>query len=118
MGKMDKAAREALKARDINASAETIKILVEAWRTIQAHGWTEEETFAAKEAAADYLAEDFDLIEAAKYLRKFETAARGVRARLRGAAFAAVASGEQKQLVASKVGVSRQSLNNWLTPKR
>ena len=117
MGEMDKAAREALKARDIDTSAETVKALVEAWRTIQAHGWTEKETFAAKEAAADYLAEDFDFVEAAKYLRKFETAARGVRARLRGAAFAAVASGEQKQLVASKVGVSRQSLNNWLTPK-
>lgn len=117
MGKMDKAAREALKARDIDTNAKAVKALVEAWRTIQAHGWTEEETSAAKDAAADYLAEDYDLVEAAEYLRKIEATARGVRARLRGAAFAAVASGEKKQLVASRAGVSRQSLNHWLTPQ-
>ena len=114
-GDVDEAAKEL--AAFENAYEEAARALAAAHRRIRARHWPEEEEQISLRAATRFIAGRLELEEAAKAVRTSEAALVTARAELRGAAVAAVEHGAPKRRVAKLAGVSRVSLDDWMTPR-
>ena len=105
------------------AGDETARALTAAWTLAAAHGrirarhWPADEEERSVDAATRFVAGRLGLEEAAAAVRESKTALAAARAELRGAAVAAVECGVPKRKVARDTGVSRMSLDDWLTPR-
>ena len=105
------------------AGDETARALTAAWTLAAAHGrirarhWPADEEELSVDAATRVVAGRLGLEEAAAAVRESKTALAAARAELRGAAVAAVECGVPKRKVARDTGVSRMSLDDWLTPR-
>lgn len=105
------------------AGDETARALTAAWTLAAAHGrirarhWPADEEELSVDAATRFVAGRLGLEEAAAAVRESKTALAAARAELRGAAVAAVECGVPKRKVARDTGVSRMSLDDWLTPR-
>ena len=105
------------------AGDETARALTAAWTLAAAHGrirarhWPADEEELSVDAATRFVAGRLGLEEAAAAVRESKTALAAARAELRGAAVAAVEGGVPKRKVARDTGVSRMSLDDWLTPR-
>ena len=104
------------------AGDETARALTAAWTLAAAHGrirarhWPADEEELSVDAATRFVAGRLGL-EAAAAVRESKAALAAARAELRGAAVAAVECGMPKRKVARDAGVSRMSLDDWLTPR-
>ena len=114
-GDVDEAAKEL--AAFENAYEEAARALAAAHRRIRARHWPEEEEQISLRAATRFIAGRLELEEAAKAVRTSEAALTAARAELRGAAVAAMERGVPKRRVAKLAGVSRVSLDDWMTPR-
>lgn len=114
-GDVDEAAKEL--AAFENAYEEAARALAAAHGHIRARRWPAEEERISLRAATRFIAGRLKLEEAAKAVRTSEAALVAARAELRGAAVAATARGIPKRSVAKLAGVSRVSLDDWLTPR-
>lgn len=105
------------------AGDETARALTAAWTLAAAHGrirarhWPADEEELSVDAATRFVAGRLGLEEAAAAVRESKAALAAARAELRGAAVAAVECGMPKRKVARDAGVSRMSLDDWLTPR-
>lgn len=105
------------------AGDDTARALTAAWTLAAAHGrirarhWPADEEELSVDAATRFVAGRLGLEEAAAAVRESKTALAAARAELRGAAVAAVECGVPKRKVARDTGVSRMSLDDWLTPR-
>lgn len=105
------------------AGDETARALTAAWTLAATHGrirarhWPADEEELSVDAATRFVAGRLGLEEAAAAVRESKTALAAARAELRGAAVAAVECGVPKRKVARDTGVSRMSLDDWLTPR-
>ena len=105
------------------AGDETARALTAAWTLAAAHGrirarhWPADEEELSVDAATRFVAGRLGLEAAAAAVRESKTALAAARAELRGAAVAAVECGVPKRKVARDTGVSRMSLDDWLTPR-
>lgn len=105
------------------AGDETARALTAAWTLAAAHGrirarrWPADEEELSVDAATRFVAGRLGLEAAAAAVRESKTALAAARAELRGAAVAAVECGVPKRKVARDAGVSRMSLDDWLTPR-
>ena len=105
------------------AGDETARALTAAWALAAAHGrirarhWSAEDEELSVDAATRFVAGRLGLEEAAAAVRESKAALAAARAELRGAAVAAVECGMPKRKVARDAGVSRMSLDDWLTPR-
>ena len=107
---------------DVDAAGDdTARALAAAWALAAAHGrirarhWSAEDL--SLDAATQFVAGRLGLEEAAATVRESKAALAAARAELRGAAVAAVECGVPKRKVARDAGVSRMSLDDWLTPR-
>lgn len=114
-GDVDEAAKEL--AAFEGAYEEAARALAAAHRRIRARHWPEEEEEVSLRAATRFIAGRLKLEEAAEAVRTSEAALAAARAELRGAAVAAVERGVPKRRAADLAGVSRVSLDDWLTPR-
>ena len=114
-GDVDEAAKEL--AAFEGAYEEAARALAAAHRRIRARHWPEEEEEVSLRAAPRFIAGRLKLEEAAEAVRTSEAALVAARAELRGAAVAAAERGVPKRKVAIHAGVSRVSLDDWLTPR-
>ena len=96
---------------------EAAKELAAAHGRIRARHWPAEEEKLSLSAATRFIAGRLELEEAAKAVRTSEAALTAARAELRGAAVAAMGRGIPNRRVAKLAGVSRVSLDDWLTPR-
>lgn len=85
---------------------------------IRARRWPAEEERISLRAATRFIAGRLKLEEVAEAVRTSEAALVAARAELRGAAVAATERGIPKRSVAKLAGVSRVSLDDWLTPRK
>lgn len=100
-----------------NADEQASRALAAAHGRIRARHWSPREEEQSLSAATRYVAGCLMLKEAAATVRAREAALATARAELRGAAVAAVVSGLPKRQVSRETGVSRVSLDDWLTPR-
>ena len=114
-GDVDEAAKElaALKG----AYEEAARALAAAHGRIRARHWPAEEEQISLRAATRFIAGRLEREEAAKAVHTSEAARAAARAELRGAAVAAMERGVPKRKVAKLAGVSRVSLDDWMTPR-
>nr|DAK45168.1 MAG TPA: hypothetical protein [Caudoviricetes sp.] len=99
------------------AGDETARALTAAHGRIRARRWPADEEELSVDAATRFVAGRLELEEAAAAVRESKAALAAARAELRGAAVAAVECGVPKRKVARDAGVSRMSLDDWLTPR-
>lgn len=99
------------------AGDDTARALAAAHGRIRARHWSAEDEELSVDAATRFVAGRLGLEEAAAAVRESKAALAAARAELRGAAVAAVECGVPKRKVARDAGVSRMSLDDWLTPR-
>lgn len=114
-GDVDEAAKEL--AAFEGEYEEAARALAAAHGHIRARHWPAEEEQLSLRAATRFIAGRLELEEAAEAVRTSEAALAVVRAELRGAVVAAVELGVPKRRVAKLAGVSRVSLDDWMTPR-
>ena len=115
-GDVDEAAKEL--AAFENAYEEAARALAAALGRIRAGQLPAEEEQISLRAATRFIAGRLELEEAAKAVHTSEAALAAARAELRGAAVAAMERGVPKRKVANLAGVSRVSLDDWMTPRK
>lgn len=99
------------------ADEDAARALAAAHGHIRARHWPAEEEQLSLRAATRFIAGRLELEEAAEAVRTSEAALAVARAELRGAVVAAVELGVPKRRVAKVAGVSRVSLDDWMTPR-
>lgn len=99
------------------ADEDAARALTAAHWHIRARHWPTDEEQLSLRAATRFIAGRLELEEAAEAVRTSEAALAVARAELRGAVVAAVELGVPKRRVAKVAGVSRVSLDDWMTPR-